>query len=93
MSGNRCTIGDLAQSSLLRLQSTRLKVEMQKLTEELGTGVVADIGTHLGGDMRYYADVENSLRLLDGYDLSAREAGHMADATQAVLERVSSLPS
>ena len=85
------TIGDLAQSTLMRVQSTRMKNELMKLTEELSTGIVADIGSHLGGDISYYADVENNLRLLDGYDLAADEASHFAEVTQMTLERVSAL--
>lgn len=85
------TIGDLAQSTLTRMQSTRLKTEMLKLTEELSTGVVADAGRHLGGDISYYADVENRLRLLDGFDLATSEAAHFADAVQTVLGRVAAI--
>lgn len=84
------SIGDLAQSSLVRLQGTRLKSELLQLTEELSTGLVTDVGTHLRGDLGYYADVENNLRLLEGYDLAATEATQFADATQAVLDRVAS---
>ncbi len=82
------SIGDLAQSSLVRLQSTRLKNEMLTLTEELSTGLVTDVGQHLRGDVGYYADVENNLRRLDGYDLAVTEATQFADATQNVLDRI-----
>ncbi|MBB97819.1 MAG: flagellar hook protein [Rhodobacteraceae bacterium] len=82
------TIGDLAQSTMMRLQSTRMKTELTKLTEELSTGIVADIGTHLGGDVGFYADVENNLRLLDAFDLAANEASHFADVTQSTLDRI-----
>lgn len=85
------TIGDLSQSTLMRLQSTRMKTELLQLTQELSTGMVTDVGAHLRGDVGYYADVEKNLRLLDGYDLAANEANQFADATQAALERISDL--
>ncbi|MGR3806020.1 flagellin [Marinibacterium profundimaris] len=85
------SIGDLAQSSLLRLQSTRMKADLLQLSQELSTGMVADVGVHLAGDLGYYADVEKNLRLLDGYDLAAKEASQFADSTQSVLDRVASL--
>ncbi|MAC80917.1 MAG: hypothetical protein CML66_22995 [Rhodobacteraceae bacterium] len=85
------TIGDLSQSTLMRLQSTRMKTELLQLTQELATGVVTDVGAHLSGDIGYYADVEKNLRLLDGYDLAANEANQFADATQAVLGRIGDL--
>lgn len=85
------SIGDLAQSSLLRLQSTRMKTDILRLTQELATGMVSDVGTHLSGDLGYYADVEKNLRLLNGYDLAAKEASHFADSTQSVLDRISAL--
>ncbi|MEM8728836.1 MAG: flagellin [Pseudomonadota bacterium] len=82
------SIGDLAQSSLLRLQSTRMRTDLLRLSQELSTGMVSDVALHLNGDLGYYADVEKNLVLLNGYDLAATEAGLFADATQSVLGRV-----
>ncbi|MGV6806231.1 MAG: flagellin [Ruegeria sp.] len=87
------TIGDLAHSAMMRMKSGQLKAELTTLTDELSSGIVADIGRHLGGDLGYYADVESRLMQLDGFDLAARETAQFAESTQTILDRISSVSS
>ena len=68
------TIGDLAQSYLLRRQNTDLKSRLNTLVEELSSGRTADIARHLSGSYSYLADVERNLSLLDGYNSATSEA-------------------
>ncbi|MBT9385812.1 flagellar biosynthesis protein FlgL [Pseudooceanicola sp. CBS1P-1] len=80
------SIGDLAQSFMLRQQSTDLKTRMNQLVQEFSSGRTADVSRHLSGSYAYLADVERSLSLLQGYDTAASEALTFTDAMQAALE-------
>jgi len=85
------SIGDLAQSFMLRHRNTALKQEMARLTTELSTGQVADTRAVLGGNYSYLTEIERKLETLSGYNVATTEANHMASAMQSALERVESL--
>ncbi|NUH66764.1 flagellar hook protein [Sulfitobacter sp. S0837] len=85
------SIGDLAQSFMLRNRNTALKQEMTRLTTELSTGQVADTRAVLGGNYSYLTEIERKLETLTGYDVATTEANHMAGAMQSALERIESL--
>ncbi|MGB2199802.1 MAG: flagellin [Pseudooceanicola atlanticus] len=80
------TIGDLAQSYLLRRQNGNLKAEMSTLIEELSSGRTADVAKHLSGSYSYLADVERNLSLLDGYSSATNEARLFTQTMQDALE-------
>ena len=79
------TIGDLAQSYLLRKQNTDLKVQMGQMVEELASGRTSDVARHLSGSYSYLADVERNLTLIDGYSSATNEARLLADTMQSAM--------
>ena len=60
------SLGDLAQSFMLRRQNTDLKSDLQRLTTEMTTGQATDIGRHIGGDYAPLAGIDASLARLQG---------------------------
>ncbi|MGI3170066.1 flagellin [Pseudooceanicola sp. C21-150M6] len=80
------SIGDLAQSYLLRRHNTDLKSQLTTLAEELASGRAADTGKHLSGSYSYLADVERKLSLLDGYTSTSNEARILSSSMQDTLE-------
>ncbi|RII40264.1 hypothetical protein DL237_02810 [Pseudooceanicola sediminis] len=79
------SIGDLAQSFMLRQQHTDLKTRMNSLVQELASGRTADVSRHLSGSYSYLSDVQRNLTLLEGYDAATGEAILFTDAMQTVL--------
>lgn len=84
---NATSIGDLAQSFLLRHRNTALKQDMARLTQELATGQVADTRQALAGNYSYLTELERNLDVLAGYKTSLTEAGIFAANTQTALAR------
>lgn len=80
------TIGDLAQSFVLRRQNTDLKSQMNSLVQELSSGRTSDLARHLSGSYSYLADVERSLSLLEGYNSATNEARLFTQTMQDALE-------
>lgn len=85
---NGTSFGDLAQSFILQRRGADLKTEMNRLNEELVTGQVSDPKAVLAGNVSYLADIENDLRVLDGYRVVSLEAQTFADTMQNALERI-----
>lgn len=82
------SIGDMAQSLVLRTRSAELRQTMTTLTEELSSGRVSDVVRRVGGDFSYLADIERSLTRLNGFSVAASEAVLFVGATQSYLERL-----
>lgn len=87
------SVGDLAQSFLMTRQSTALKSELQRLSNEVTTGVAADAARHLGGDFGALAGIDTSLARLAGYKSVTTDLGLFAGGMQAALGLVDSLAS
>lgn len=87
------SIGDLAQSYMLRRQNVQLKSQMSKLSEELTSGRTSDTAKHLSGDYSYLGDLERGSRVLEGYFTAATEARLFTGAMQNALEHVHTLTS
>ncbi|NEX46266.1 flagellar biosynthesis protein FlgL [Pseudotabrizicola algicola] len=83
------SLGDLAQSFLLKSQTGRLKGEAGRITRELASGQVADVGATLSGDMARLMSESRARVVTAGYQSAAREAAAQAGATQAALELIS----
>ncbi len=81
----RVSIGDMAQSFMLRHQNTRLKSHMNTLVQELASGRTADVTRHLSGSYSYLADIERNLTTLDGYATATGEAKVLTGAMQESL--------
>jgi len=82
------SIGDMAQSFALRRQSVELNRQMDRLTQELSSGVASDIPRHLSGNLLQLADVERDLSVLDARRDVARVATTDAEVMQTSLDRV-----
>lgn len=83
--------GDLAASYRGSLQSTRIKTELARLSDELASGQKSDLSTGAGGDLARYAAFENTLNALSGYGVVAREASLLAETMQASLGFITDL--
>lgn len=79
------SIGDLAQSFMLRNRNASLRQDMLRLTQELSTGQITDMRKALAGNYSYLTEIERSLSVLDGYGVATTEAGIFADTTQTAL--------
>lgn len=87
------SLGDLAQNFMLRRQNTDLKVQMQRLTTEMTTGMAADTGRQVSGDFSPLAGIDASLSRLQGYRSTTTEAALLAGAMQTVLTTVEGMAS
>lgn len=87
------SIGDLAQSLMLRTRSTHLKQTMMQLTEELSTGQVTDVSERLGNDYAHISDINRNLTRLDGYSIATTEATLFTASAQTGLGRLYDLSS
>jgi flagellar hook-associated protein 3 FlgL len=87
------SLGDLAQTFMLRRQNADLKSDLQRLTTELTTGNDADTGRQVGGDYSPLAGIDASLSRLQGYKATTSEAALMTGAMQTVLNTVEGMAS
>jgi len=87
----RVSIGDMAQSYLLRSHNLRMKEQMTALVEEMSSGRTADISRHLTGSYAYLSDVERKMTVLEGYAAATAEAQVLSSAMQEALGHVQTL--
>ncbi|AWB50099.1 flagellar biosynthesis protein FlgL [Gemmobacter aquarius] len=79
------SIGDLAQSLVLKRQNTAAKADLQRLSTMLTTGKVTDASTHLRGNLAPLAALDATLSRLEGYAQVTAEASRNAAAVQDIL--------
>lgn len=82
------SLGDMAQSFLLRSQNARLKAGLQHHGQELSTGRVQDVGRHLAGDFGPLAGLGRSLARLDAFKIATTETGLLGTAMQSALAAI-----
>ena len=82
------SIGDLALSYQTRLNNTRLKSELGRISQELSSGRTSNLRARTGGDLGSYAGLENAIGSLAAYKIAATEAGLAVGAVQRSLETV-----
>lgn len=82
------SIGDLAQSLMMKRQNAAAKADLQRLSTMLTTGKVADVSVRLAGNLAPLAGIDATLSRLDGYAQVTAEAGRNAAAMQDVLDLV-----
>lgn len=82
------SIGDLSQSFFLQRRGTALKVELNRLTEELATGQVSDVKARLAGNVSYLSGIERDMMALGAYQVATTEAAQFTNAVQNALGRV-----
>lgn len=87
------SIGDMAQSFLLRRQNVALKTELQRLSTELTTGRVADTVARVSGDLVPLAGIDAALARLKGYGSVATEAALFSGGMQTALAVIDDLSS
>lgn len=85
---NYVSVGDMAQSYMLRKHNVQLKQTMNTLTEEVVTGVQSDIGGAVKGDFTSLASVERSIGLLASFKQANSEASVFLGSMQSALEVV-----
>ncbi|MFD3188722.1 flagellar biosynthesis protein FlgL [Sedimentitalea sp. HM32M-2] len=90
---NMTSIGDLAQSLMLRHRSTQIRQTISTLSNELSSGQVSDVAGRLAGDFSYLTDIDRNLTRLGGFSVAASEAALFADASQKSVERLHELTS
>jgi flagellar hook-associated protein 3 FlgL len=82
------TIGDMRQHFLTARHNTALKSELNTLVQELTSGVVADIASHLGGAQTTLSGVDRQLQMLGRFSQSNAETGHLLTIMQTVLATI-----
>ena len=87
------SLGDMAQSFMLRRQNLALKTDQQRLSVEMASGRAADIARQVGGDFTPLSAVEASLARLGSLRTATSEAAEMTEAMQTVLSTVEALAS
>ena len=85
------TLGDLARNFQMRAQQVRMKTEIDRLSQEVTTGLAADVATRVRGDFAPISGVERDLSRVAAYRSAATEAAGFADAAQQALGRVEGL--
>ncbi|MDB5660728.1 MAG: Flagellar biosynthesis protein FlgL [Cypionkella sp.] len=87
------SLGDMAQSFMLRRHTVALKQNLQRLTNEVATGHASDITARVSGDLVPISGIDASLARLKGYGSATAEAAAFTGAMQVVLGTVDSLAS
>lgn len=85
------SIGDLAQSFLLKRHNVALKSELQHLSGEITTGRVRDVAARLSGDLVPLSGLDASLASLRAYRAVNSEAALFTGVMQTALGRIDSL--
>lgn len=81
-------IGDLAQSTLLRRDTARVKNDLDRLTGEMTSGMVADLNTALRGQFGPLAGLGRSLSLSEAHVAANGAAARFAEGQQIALQAV-----
>lgn len=84
---NSVSVGDLSQHYSLRRYNADLKASLGEIVEELGTGEVADISSHLSGGFSNLSALERSLTLTDSYSLAIGSVSTFVDTQVIAFER------
>jgi flagellar hook-associated protein 3 FlgL len=87
------SLGDMAQSFLLRRQSVALKSDLTRLSTELTTGRVSDASARVSGDLVPLSGIDSSLARLKGFGTVATEAALFTGAIQTALGVIDDMSS
>jgi flagellar hook-associated protein 3 FlgL len=87
------SLGDMAQSYLLRRQTVAVKSDLQRHLTEVTTGQAADLTRQVRGDFSALGGIDASLARLQGYKSATTELGLMAGAMQTALGTIDDLAS
>lgn len=87
------SIGDLAQSFVLRRHNAELKSDITRLTQEMTTGLHSDPARHLSGDVSALVGVDSALSRLGAYARTTSDLAFATGAMQTALGAVQDLTS
>ena len=87
------SLGDLAQSLILRRNMNHTKLQVQTLSQEMTTGVSSDIARHLRGDLGPLNGLNQTLSQLGGYKSVTTELELFAGSMQTALESLDGIAS
>ena len=79
------SLGDLAQSVMLRQQSLTVRQNMNRFAQEVTTGLTSNLTQHLKGDFSYLSDIERNLSLITAFRTSTLEAASISSGMQTAL--------
>lgn len=88
---NYLSVGDMAQAFQMRRHNAALQTHLARLTEEMSTGVRADLAEAVSGDFRTLAGLDRSLATLAAYKTATDEAALLTQTVQSALETVQDL--
>ena len=87
------SIGDLARVLAIREGNNALKSQITRLSHEVSTGRVQDIGRHLAGDLVHLSSLEAQLATGETYRRAAAETASAAETMQTVLGQLQEMVS
>lgn len=79
------TLGDQSHSLALRQRTLALRAAIERHTQELSSGQVAEVREVLRGNLGHLTDLERRGTLLEGYRVATTEARHLAGGMQLAL--------
>lgn len=82
---NFVSVGDLSRFFTMRRANAGLRNDIQRLSQEVTTGVRADVPRHLNGDLHDLARLERGLREAQTYRKTTQEAAAAATGMQAAF--------
>lgn len=85
------SVGDMAQAFQMRRHNAALQTHLVRLTEEMTTGIRADLSEAVSGDFRALAGLDRSLATLAAYKTATDEAALLTQTVQFALETVQDL--
>lgn len=85
------SIGDLALSLQLRRQNANLKIDLNRFSQELSSGISSDIGSKLRGNYNALAGIERGISIANSYLVGISEKRLETSAAQNALEKISTL--
>lgn len=87
------SLGDLSHSFQFRRQTVALKTDMQRLSQELTTGLASDTSAQVSGNLVPLASIESSVARINGYATVTTEMLSTASAMQTALTAINDLSS
>ncbi|KGJ17446.1 flagellin [Paracoccus sanguinis] len=85
------SVGDLSRFVLLRQSNAQLKTRLSVLSQEMTTGLKADVPAATGGNLGRLAQVQGRLATLESFSRNASLAQSETSALQAALEGIAGL--
>jgi flagellar hook-associated protein 3 FlgL len=85
------SIGDMAQTFMLRRLTTSIKQQASTAAQELTSGYTSNIARKLGGDLTRLSGLESTLSRLKGYRAATDSAKLNADMMQSVFGKIDAL--